>query len=288
MSAGQPDLSSPRPQQSGPQKAIVRNQAGAVASPTTVASPVVSERAPRLRIARWQRYLWTILAAASLGGTGWLLYHGSLIEEGHKNWKLVHAASAETQALTKSAFVLVDPSANKSVATAVRVGSHDADQETTDAMRQAYQANAAQPTVSLAEVQVLRQAQQIPAVATPLDGDPLIRQEPAAEVLNQAVRREIGAERQRFFHILLRDSCDEDGDVVEVLVDGREFAVVPLTNDGAMLSIPLRSGVSRTLKLKGIRDGAGGITVALRTSSGDYYCGVLQPGQECPLTVEVE
>lgn len=87
----------------------------------------------------------------------------------------------------------------------------------------------------------------------------------------------------RFFRIFLYDSCDEDGDVVQILLNGVPFAVVPITNAGVTLSVPVGSGT--IISLEGIRDGVGGITVACRTSQGDYFTSAMPPGGVQPISL---
>lgn len=87
----------------------------------------------------------------------------------------------------------------------------------------------------------------------------------------------------RFFRIFLYDSCDEDGDVVQILLNGVPFAVVPITNAGVTLSVPVGSGT--IISLEGIRDGVGGITVACRTSQGDYFTSAMPPGGIQPISL---
>jgi len=249
---------------------------------------MVTELAPRPRMAPWKRNLWTLLLVASVGSAGWLYYAGSLVDEGHYNWKHVTAASSESESAKKDTLLLVDSARNKSAVTTIKLTSQDADRATTDAMREAYQVNKGQQDSSLAELQVLRRAQRIPAVALPDSNEAIVRKEPAITAWSTEARSNLGNDKTEFFHLLLRDACDEDGDSVEVLFDGQSFAIVPLTSDGALLSLPFKSGANQALKIRGVRDGVGGITVAVRTSAGDYFCRVLQPDQECPLSVEVE
>ena len=82
----------------------------------------------------------------------------------------------------------------------------------------------------------------------------------------------------KFFHIYLYDCCDEDGDVVEVILNGEVFAVVPITHAGATLSVPV-GGSGTSVSLRGVRDGGGGITVACRTSQGDFFTKSMTPGE---------
>lgn len=88
-----------------------------------------------------------------------------------------------------------------------------------------------------------------------------------------------------FFRIFLCDSCAEDGDVVDVIVNGHRYATVPITNQGAYLSLPLPASGAGQVVIRGVVDGGGGITVGCETSLGQAFLGVLEPGQEQPLGV---
>jgi len=103
--------------------------------------------------------------------------------------------------------------------------------------------------------------------------------------LTPGMRSEIQRGDTRFFHIHLYDSCYEDGDVVEVLINGQPMFVVPLTNVGTTLTVPISSSQATVVALRGIRDGRGGITVACRTSRGEGFIRVMAPGEIQPLGV---
>lgn len=111
---------------------------------------------------------------------------------------------------------------------------------------------------------------------------------PATPELSPGMREEIRRGDARFHHLFLFDSCDEDGDVVDIVIDGHRFATVPITKQGTTLSIPLGLGRPTSIVIRGVYDGGGGITVACQTSRGEGFLRVLLPGEEQPLALVVE
>ena len=96
--------------------------------------------------------------------------------------------------------------------------------------------------------------------------------------LTQGLRNEIATGDTKFFHIHLRDSCRNDGDVVEILINGQPTFLVPITNAGATLSVPLTRGNATVISVRGVYDGGGGITVACRSSRGEGFVRVMANG----------
>jgi hypothetical protein len=102
----------------------------------------------------------------------------------------------------------------------------------------------------------------------------------AAMHLPQAQRIEIEkaalAGKQRLGWIVLVDSVVDDGDTVAVDADGLVQQVV-LTKRWTPVAVPL--GYSGAIGITGVRDGGGGITVALATRSGVKNLRWLLPGE---------
>ena len=93
--------------------------------------------------------------------------------------------------------------------------------------------------------------------------------------------------RKELFQIELFDCCQEDGDVVEVFVNGSPFATVPIINAGTLLSMPLSPG-ENTITIQGTQDGRGGVTLSFRTSRGDFFARRMRVGQAYHLGVTVQ
>lgn len=125
----------------------------------------------------------------------------------------------------------------------------------------------------------LQRAQQIPELDSELS-ESIAAPQPS---IQEGMQAELMNGNAKFYSIFICDSCDQDGDVVRVLLDGVPFAVVPITNAGVTLSVPVGSGT--TISLEGVRDGVGGITVACRTSQGDYFTSAMAPGSIQPIAL---
>lgn len=81
------------------------------------------------------------------------------------------------------------------------------------------------------------------------------------------------------FQMQLIDDCAEDGDVVQVFVDGVPMGFLSLSHSGASLNIPLKKGETHKITITAVRDGGGGVTLGLRTSIGDVVSRNLMVGQ---------
>ncbi|MBY0554935.1 hypothetical protein K2P97_10435 [bacterium] len=63
-----------------------------------------------------------------------------------------------------------------------------------------------------------------------------------------------------YYSFQIFDSAWEDGDVVEISIDGQPIGYVDMSNTGLTISVPLEPGKSHTMTVRGVRDGGGGIT----------------------------
>jgi hypothetical protein len=103
---------------------------------------------------------------------------------------------------------------------------------------------------------------------------------PRLPVLTPGLRAQVRAGDVEFFHLFVYDCCAEDGDVIEVLVNGESYAVIPLTHRGATLSIPVPRDGNVPVQIRGVRDGeGGGITLGCRTSRGTFYLRSMLEGE---------
>lgn len=71
------------------------------------------------------------------------------------------------------------------------------------------------------------------------------------------------------FQMRMIDNVDQDGDVVQISVDGVPVSFLSLTHAGATLEIPLKKGESHVITVTAVKDGVGGITFGMSTSVGD-------------------
>ena len=83
--------------------------------------------------------------------------------------------------------------------------------------------------------------------------------------------------------LTLWDDRDEDGDTVEIVSHGFS-RVVRLTNAPQIIAVPVpEAGI---INVRGIYDGGGGITVAIRTGQGQVALPVMAVGQVIGLPVQ--
>jgi hypothetical protein len=198
--------------------------------------------------------------------------HGD--ETAYANWKqYVEPVTAKWKAGEKVAEVVNAGGAVQFVST---LTLPDRDPATTRAVTEALSKGDDRELEKL-----LKGAQDIP-VLKDSQGQPLPRKEPE---VTPAMKKEILERQPEFVRLVLFDSCDEDGDVVEVLINGQSFAVVPLTHQGATLSIPVPAGGAR-LALRGVRDGVGRITVGGRSSAGDVFWAAMEVGEVLELNCQ--
>ena len=220
----------------------------------------------------------SLLGAAALIGAlavgGWLLMRSGSAEKAHPNWQHVAAAADASDADT-SQLVHLDASGNSQVLPAVEVSASDLDRSATQQVRAALRRNDLMTATAL-----LQAAQKMPTASQNPDVRP--PQLAADSDLTAALRDG----RQELFQVELFDCCDEDGDIVEVIVNGSSFATVPILHGGTQLSIPLARG-SNTVTIRGVRDGGGGVTLSFRTSRGDYYARYMEVGEEYQMEVVV-
>ncbi|MBL1219091.1 MAG: hypothetical protein D8M59_16555 [Planctomycetes bacterium] len=87
------------------------------------------------------------------------------------------------------------------------------------------------------------------------------------------------------YQLYLYDSCQEDGDIVDVSINGEFFARVPITHAGATLTVPVAIGSKSSISLTGVVDGGGGVTVAFRSSEGDYFARAMAVGETQPVAL---
>ena len=215
------------------------------------------------------------------------------------NWKQVAELTAKHRAgeVDRTAVMKIRAGADPTIVSSITLSDTDVDTKTTAAVRDALQRN----DVAAAEA-ALQAAQHTPSGSVPEAihkamslGDPdaitKMHEVPAGEEpqpvqpkISAGMADTIRAGDTKFFHIFLYDNCVEDGDIVRVVINGEPFAVAPLTRQGMTLSIPVNSGQTFEVRLAGIRDGGGGITVACQTSDGAYFSRAMEPGEEAPLT----
>lgn len=158
----------------------------------------------------------------------------------------------------------------------VHLADDDRDLETSDAVKSALSARN-----PVAAEEALQAAQQIPEPLIDDRTEPLVKLPTVTAGWHDAIL----SGDANFYHLYLFDSCDEDGDVVDVYLEGEFFARVPITHAGATLSVPVAMGGPTLVEIVGFRDGEGGVTVACQSSQGDFFMRTLAVGERQPLAL---
>jgi len=217
--------------------------------------------------------LGALTLAAVVGIGSWLVQGNGGSESQHPNWEHVQAAT-EASASGQSQMVLLDPVGYTSMASQIELSRSDANRSASRNIRsELARGNFFEATALLQAAQVLP------------DGHPHLipPQIEKGSDLEAALQDREG----ELYDLELYDCCDEDGDVVEILVNGVPFATVPIVNAGIKVSVPLGRG-NNTVSVRGVRDGGGGITISFRTSRGNFFCQKMRVGEEHPMTVVVQ
>ena len=202
-----------------------------------------------------------LLAAVCAGGR--FLWGGGSESE-HPNWQHV-ATATDASTDNANATVQVAKSGDTQISKTVETSSMDADRGTTRKVRSALRSD-------IAKAQQILEAAQGTGVTV------------AGLATNPDLIAALKDGRREFFQLYVFDCCDEDGDIVEILLNGNLFATVPITHDGTSLTLPLQRG-NNDVAMRGIRDGGGGVTVSLRSSRGDYFCRSMRVGKEYHMEV---
>lgn len=116
----------------------------------------------------------------------------------------------------------------------------------------------------------------------------LISPAPAApqSALTPAGRAAVQSDGYSIFSMRLIDDVAQDGDVVQISIDGVPMSYLSLTHAGASLEIPLKKGESHRITVTAVRDGTGGVTLGLQTSAGMIVSRVMAVGESDSWTID--
>lgn len=221
----------------------------------------------------------SIIGVAALIGavlfSGWF-YMGmgdASAEKQHENWQHV-AAAAKASTDDAQQLIHLDASGASTQSASLEVSSADMNRAAMQQIRIALMRN---DLVSASAA--LQAAQNLPS--------PSANPEVRLPTIDTEMATAIKEGRKELYQIELFDCCHEDGDIVEVLVNGKSFAAVPIMHQGTMVSIPLDRG-SNVITVRGVKDGGGGVTVSFRTSRGEYFARYMSVGEEHSMDVIVQ
>ena len=201
---------------------------------------------------------------------GWLWRSICLQETRHDSWQHIESANSASVERETNMLTHIGPNGMQSLVPVVQVGQADFASDVTESIRSALWKD---------EVAVANQR-----IETEVQATTAIDAKTSAEVQHDfssdpdmvlAIKRG----DTKFFQLQMRDCCHEDGDVVSLAVNGTPYATIPLTHAGAVVTLPLSSGVS-LVTLTGVKDGGGGITIQFSSSQGDYFARAMKEGEE--------
>ncbi len=116
-------------------------------------------------------------------------------------------------------------------------------------------------------------------------GQPIPGLDSASEGLVESIKKH----EVKFITVRAYDSCAEDGDWVTLTTDaGSKIGSFMLTIVGRSIVIPVINGQLPHMTLTGDKDGVGGITVGIESSTGTWYSGVLAPGESQPIPLAMQ
>jgi hypothetical protein len=130
-----------------------------------------------------------------------------------------------------------------------------------------------------------------PVPATPAPAPAAETEQAVRQVLAQApaeVRAAIADGRQVIYTLHVLDDVEQDGDVVEVFVNGVSYGRIMLTSLGQDLLVPLPAGSTAQVHVVALEDGGGGVTFGVHTSMGEIRTAVMAVGQSQDWSVTVQ
>lgn len=105
----------------------------------------------------------------------------------------------------------------------------------------------------------------------------------------QQLAQQIARGDVQFYEMRFYDHCAEDGDWIAVRLDnGLSWGPFMITHHGTTIRVPGNPGRPPVITITGHIDGGGGITVAAETSGGNWFSGVMQPGQSESMTYTMQ
>lgn len=215
-----------------------------------------------------------LLAVVAVGG--WLFRRSSTDEQAYPDWQQVVAAESASTEQGREILVRRDSSGNKTHRATLELSPADLAATLTHNIRRA-----------LIRRDLVQANAELRDEADAQNPDPAITIEPPPDLETAPdLVKNIRDGRAKFFHLHLMDSCDEDGDVVQISINGQVYTTIGLTHAGATVSLPLTSGLT-TLTVTGVRDGGGGITIRFSTSTGDYFSRPMHVGEDYHIGVSV-
>lgn len=90
------------------------------------------------------------------------------------------------------------------------------------------------------------------------------------EKSSRAIVEKIRNGEMRFYSFKVLDSIDDDGDEVEISIDGEPYSSFVLSQSQVSLSIPIEFGKTKLISVKAVRDAGDGITFGAKLISAEF------------------
>lgn len=104
----------------------------------------------------------------------------------------------------------------------------------------------------------------------------------------EATRAGIADGRQVIYSLHVLDDIAEDGDIVEIFVNGTSYGQVLLSHAGQDVLIPLPAGTNAQVHVLAVQDGGGGVTFGVTTSQGEIRSTVMPQGGSDDWSVTIQ
>lgn len=221
-----------------------------------------------------------VACALVVGSILWFNSPSTGDESKSGNWTHVEEANKESASSKEEKAKWVDKSGAGHIVSQIGLGVQDINQSLTTTV----QTHLRNGDVNAAQ-SALVNSQQIPPIPPQIKDASGQAIQPVQPTLTPGQAADLRSGNAKLFQVFLYDSCAEDGDVVEVLINGVPFATVPIMHAGATLSVPVTSGAPTDVSIRGVYDGGGGITVACKTSQGEFFMRSMRAGEVCKIGV---
>jgi hypothetical protein len=130
-----------------------------------------------------------------------------------------------------------------------------------------------------------------PKAAAPLPAPAAETQQAVRQLLADApaeTRASIAGGNTVIYSLHILDDVVEDGDVVEIFVNGTSYGQVTLSSGGQDVLIPLPVGTTAKVHALAVQDGGGGVTFGVTTSQGEIRSTVMAVGQSDDWSVTIQ
>jgi len=130
-----------------------------------------------------------------------------------------------------------------------------------------------------------------PKPAAPLPAPAAETEQAVRQVLADApaeTRASIAGGNTVIYSLHVLDDVVEDGDVVEIFVNGTSYGQVTLSSGGQDILIPLPVGTTAKVHALAVQDGGGGVTFGVTTSQGEIRSTVMAVGQSDDWSVTIQ